>query len=343
MRTAVLASALLLGGPSRPSRCRPSAAAGEAEGGGGRCAQVYPLIPDGAGTGGGIDEPAVTADGGFLVLRTLPGGDSLYHATALAMRYAELGEVNSMFWPLLPQLTISLRERVVELLGERGRLLHLGAGATIASADLVEMAAARRLGSAASEAGYLKSVYELGEHSGGAELVALVNELRRPARVYEPRLAADGTVGLARVVCVGAPAFGNASAMHLLALDSLDWGCDDDARGIVRAPPGAARDDRGVAFHALLPARAAAPRAAPAEAGGGGAALTDAGAERMRARVASSPEALDAIRQAAQDPAFAAAVAEVARDPSRAAHYAKDPQMARMLALVLGKLRDGWE
>ncbi|KAG8458144.1 hypothetical protein KFE25_011675 [Diacronema lutheri] len=253
------------------------------------------------------------------------------------MRYAERGEVHSMFWPVLPQLTISLRESVVELLGDRSRVLHLGGGVTIAAADLVEMAAERRLGSAASEADYLKSVYELGEYSGGAELVALVNELRRPARVYEPRPAPDGSVGLACVAAVGVPTFGSASAMHLIALDSLDWRCDNDAEGLVRVPRGTIAKDCGVHFHALLPTQGRGATTAVDEADAD--AMGDSGADRMRARVASSPEALEAISEAARDPRFARAIADVARDPSRAADYARDPEVARMLAAVLGKLR----
>lgn len=328
--SSLLLHATALLGPERP-RCRPSALASDEHSSRGQCAQIYPLL-----SAGSADSSAgsLAAGGtGFIVLRTLPGGDSLYHATALAMRYAEHGEVNSMFWPLLPQLTITLRESVVELLADRGRLLHLGGGATIACADLVEMAAQRRLGSGATEADYLRRVYELGEYSGGAELVALVNELRRPANMYEPREAADGSIGLVCVASVGAPAFGSASPMHLLAIDSLAWRCDDDALGLVRVPSASGPDDRGVHFQALLPTRMVVPPMAPAPA------EADGAAERMRARVASSPEALDAIREAARNPRFASAIADVARDPSRAAHYAKDPEMARMLALVLGKLR----
>jgi hypothetical protein len=382
---------------------------------------------------------------GFVVQRTLPGGDSLYHAVALSLEYARDGQTPGMFSPHLPRLAISLREAAVEVLGEASRLLHLGRGTMIASADLVSMAARRRLGSRASTREYLKSVYELGEYSGGAELVALVNHLGRVAHVYKPRMAAPGAAGalglapgaqtdardgarlvgalnggdgrrppalvLERMASIGEPAFSECAPMHLLALDSLEWRCDDDVEGIVAVAPdpnpaspnrdtgrnpspnrnpdlrpssnsspspnassrAAPADgspssaaapgvvDRGVQFHALLPAQL--PTATQQQRARGSAVVAEdeelasgsvgtagltatsssgqSATEQMRARVASSPEALAAIMEAARDPRFAQVIAEVACDPSRAAEHAKDPKLAPVLALLLAKVRAG--
>mmetsp|Transcript_23210 Transcript_23210/g.53735 ORF Transcript_23210/g.53735 Transcript_23210/m.53735 type:complete len:357 (+) Transcript_23210:2051-3121(+) len=307
----------------RSSRPRCLSRAADDEDSRGQCATVYPLA----------DEASAGGDAGFVVLRTLPGGDSLYHAVALSLRYTRDGEVGSLFWSALPAVSMSLRESVVKCFADRSRLLHLGGAVIIASADLVDMAAKRRLGAGASSFDYLKSVYKLGEYSGGAELAALVNELRRPANVYEPRLAVGGGIELARVALIGAPTFSDASAMNVLALDSLGWRCDDDREGIVFLNAGG-DGDRGVHFHALLPARVSSAEAARTPVR-----EKDEATERMRERVARSPEAIAAIQKAAQDPRFVRAVTEIAKDPSRAADYAKDPEMAQMLALVVGVLQ----
>eukprot|EP00302_Diacronema_sp_CCMP2436_P025093 CAMPEP_0179924336 /NCGR_PEP_ID=MMETSP0983-20121128/6658_1 /TAXON_ID=483367 /ORGANISM="non described non described, Strain CCMP 2436" /LENGTH=372 /DNA_ID=CAMNT_0021827823 /DNA_START=1599 /DNA_END=2714 /DNA_ORIENTATION=+ len=140
----------------RSSRPRCLSRAADDEDSRGQCATVYPLA----------DEASAGGDAGFVVLRTLPGGDSLYHAVALSLRYTRDGEVGSLFWSALPAVSMSLRESVVKCFADRSRLLHLGGAVIIASADLVDMAAKRRLGAGASSFDYLKSVYKLGEYSG---------------------------------------------------------------------------------------------------------------------------------------------------------------------------------
>jgi hypothetical protein len=332
--------------PVSAPRARPVARAGVSDttqlagaDGLGQCSTIYPVLATDASAGARRGAAGADAPSAFVVQRTLDGGDSLYHAVALSLRYAEAGETPGMFWPLLPQAACRMREAAVEALGDASRLLHLGDGATIRSGDLAQMAATRRFGArAGASRDYLQAVYELGEHSGGAELVALANQLRRPCAVYEPFAPREGEVALRRLAAVGAPAFNNASAMHVLALDSLAWRCDDDAVGLVAARADGTSDgagaDQGVRFLALLPARpAAAVEEAPAP--------IDA-TERMRARVAASgPAALEAIRAAvAANPRLADAIAIVAREPERAKEFAQDAEVANILALLLAQVRD---
>lgn len=249
----------------------------------------------------------------FALHPTLGDEDSLFHAVAMGLEFITGGVAPHRSAPGLPMVAMRLREQAVDLLGAPDLQLHLGGRGMIASRDLLRMVAERQPGASRAPLQYLQRIYELGGGGGGAELVALSNALRRPVVVFKPASAGE----LEAHLVLGRPVFQNASALHVLSVDGMDWTMHDGELQRCTDPEAGAPS-----FHALLPTEVPPRRD-----------------EDIRARIGANPEALAEIRRlAAQDPLFLRAMKEIAADPSKARSFAGDEElkaaMARLLALL---------
>lgn len=154
-------------------------------------------------------------------IRQVPGdGNCLFHSISTCYAYAtngthiDLRDPKNLAW--LYQNSARLREKAVECLEEKRKLLFLQGHEYLKAQDLVQ-AAALQYGISGEE--YCQSMRQNSVWGGGPEIVALCNVLQRPIHVYELANEKNRFV-LRRMACFGSPRFDRQAALHILSADS---------------------------------------------------------------------------------------------------------------------------
>lgn len=135
-------------------------------------------------------------------------------AHAINGTHIDLRDSNNLRW--LYENSASLRERAVDCLEQKRKLLFLQGHEYLKAKDLVE-AAASQYGISGSE--YCQLMRQDSYWGGGPEIVALCNVLQRPIHVYELFVKNKRFV-LRRMACFGSPKFDRNQALHILSADS---------------------------------------------------------------------------------------------------------------------------
>ncbi|CAJ1945665.1 unnamed protein product [Cylindrotheca closterium] len=154
-------------------------------------------------------------------IRQVPGdGNCLFHSISTCYAHAmngtqiDLRDSHNLRW--LYENSASLREKAVDCLEQKRKLLFLQGHEYLKAKDLVE-AAASQYGISGSE--YCQLMRQDSYWGGGPEIVALCNVLQRPIHVYE-LFVKNKRFMLRRMACFGSPKFDRNQALHILSADS---------------------------------------------------------------------------------------------------------------------------
>lgn len=151
-------------------------------------------------------------------IRQVPGdGNCLFHSIATCLCYAVRGShINMKDTSELQEQSKELRQRAVEGLEGRNKLLFLQGHEYLRAKELVE-AAASQYGLTGER--YCQLMRQESYWGGGPEIVALCNVLRRPIHVYE-LTSHQKEFRLRRMACFGSPKFDRREPLHILSADS---------------------------------------------------------------------------------------------------------------------------
>jgi len=151
-------------------------------------------------------------------IRQVPGdGNCLFHSIATCLAYALRGHHICMKDTSdLKSKSQDLRQRAVDCLLSRKKLLFLQGHEYLRAKDLVE-AAASQYGLSGER--YCELMRQDSYWGGGPEIVALCNVLRRPIHVYELH-SCQKQFQLRRMACFGSPKFDRREPLHILSADS---------------------------------------------------------------------------------------------------------------------------
>lgn len=151
-------------------------------------------------------------------IRQVPGdGNCLFHSIATCLAYAVRGQhVCMKDTSFLKKQSQDLRQRAVDGLSSRKKLLFLQGHEYLRAQDLVE-AAASQYGLSGER--YCELMRQSSYWGGGPEIVALCNILRRPIHVYE-LYSCQKQFKLRRMACFGSPKFDRREPLHILSADS---------------------------------------------------------------------------------------------------------------------------
>eukprot|EP00544_Gedaniella_sp_CCMP2646_P011923 CAMPEP_0202486852 /NCGR_PEP_ID=MMETSP1361-20130828/5324_1 /ASSEMBLY_ACC=CAM_ASM_000849 /TAXON_ID=210615 /ORGANISM="Staurosira complex sp., Strain CCMP2646" /LENGTH=320 /DNA_ID=CAMNT_0049116111 /DNA_START=38 /DNA_END=1000 /DNA_ORIENTATION=+ len=151
-------------------------------------------------------------------IRQVPGdGNCLFHSIATCLTYAVEGDHICMKDTTdLRRQSQDLRQRAVDKLESRKKLLFLQGHEYLRAKDLVD-AAASQYGLSGER--YCELMRQESYWGGGPEIVALCNALRRPIHVYELH-SHRKQFKLRRMACFGSPKFDRREPLHILSADS---------------------------------------------------------------------------------------------------------------------------
>ena len=151
-------------------------------------------------------------------IRQVPGdGNCLFHSIATCLSYAVHGtHICMKDTSELRKQSKDLRQRAVDGLESRAKLLFLQGHEYLRAKDLVE-AAASQYGLSGER--YCELMRQDSYWGGGPEIVALCNVLRRPIHVYELH-SHQKQFMLRRMACFGSPKFDRREPLHILSADS---------------------------------------------------------------------------------------------------------------------------